>query len=309
MIHLNNRSLIPPTRRAGGVFFRIQSLAAPLAIGCSSLIGCAADSENAAPGAVTEAQQEVQPRELAKIGLQLYTLRAELGEDFEGTLRKVAELGYEEVEFDGLFGNDPLEVKALLDEIGLDPVSYHAPWGIVRTRPEEAIAEAVALGSQYLVFAWMPGDLRDRRSEWESWVGVFNNVASLCKDAGLQFAYHNHDFEFQDVEGILPYDLILNGIDRELVQMELDLYWLALGGEQPAPLFERYPGGFPLAHVKDMGVNDEMVDVGDGILDFGDTFARSADSGMKHFFVEHDDTVDPFLTAERSIAYLKELKF
>lgn len=251
------------------------------------------------------------PQQLSKIGLQLYTLRAELAQDFEGTLRQVAEYGYDEIELAGLHGWDPADVKTLLNELEMEPIASHIEYSSVLRLPDEAIAETLALGAKYLVLAYFPADLRNTLDEWRGWVDVMNDMGAKCKEAGLQFVYHNHNWEFEELDGEIPFNIILEGIDRDLVKFEMDLYWLALGGEEPEPWFERYPGGFVLSHVKDMADTEgqEMVDVGDGRLDFGSTFAQSPQSGMKHFFVEHDDTTDPFATVEKSLNYLRQLEF
>jgi sugar phosphate isomerase/epimerase len=233
-----------------------------------------------------------------------------MAEDLEGTLRRVAELGYDEVELAGLFGHDPQAVRQLLDELGLDPVASHVDWEIIREAPDRAIEETLALGSRYLVLAWMPPSERSTLERWRGWVDRLNDVARACRDRGLRFAYHNHDFEFQPLEGRLPFDLLLEGFDRDLVELEVDLYWLALAGREPGDLFDRYPGGYPLAHVKDMDRSDlSMADVGQGDLDFAATFAQADRAGLRHFFVEHDDTSDPWRTAEVSLKYLRDLTF
>lgn len=247
---------------------------------------------------------------LESIGIQLYTLRAEAREDFEGTLRRVADLGYQEVEVDKLFGNDPAALKAVLDETGLVATSNHVDWARLRVRPQECIDETKALGASYMVLAWMPGGVRDTLEEWRGWVDLLNDVGRLAKDQGVQLAYHNHDFEFQPIDGVVPYDLLLEGLDPELVELELDFYWLALGGGDPLALFERAPGRFSLSHVKDMAADDgSMANVGQGVLDFARAFADRQESGMVHFYVEHDDTSDPWATAEESLDYLRALEF
>lgn len=282
----------------------IGLLALLLATGCSNDANRALDADSSS-------EEQASPRQLEKIGLQLYTLRAELAEDFEGTLRDVAAFGYDEIELDGMHGWDPADVKTLLDELGMDPVASHIRYSTLLQKPDEAIEETLAVGSEYLVLAFLPFGQRNTLDKWRGWVDTMNSVGAKCREAGLQFVYHNHNWEFEEMDGAIPYELILNGIDRDLVKMELDLYWLALGGEQPQTWFERYPGGFVLAHVKDMADTEkrEMVDVGDGQLDFGGTFAMAPQSGMKHFFVEHDETTAPMQTIEKSFNYLRQLEF
>jgi sugar phosphate isomerase/epimerase len=231
-------------------------------------------------------------------------------QDFEGTLRSLASMGYREVEFAGLFGHDAAEVRQLLTELNLSAVGSHVDWNRIRDDSAGAIAETVALGSHYLVFPFLPDTERQTLAQWRNWVVVLNQVGASCRAAGLELAYHNHDFEFTAVEGIVPYDLLLEQLDHELVKMELDLFWLAKGGRAPAELFSAYPGAFPLTHVKDLRLSDgAMVDVGQGDLDFAGVFAQSDLAGIEHYIVEHDTPADALQTAQNSLTYLENLTF
>jgi sugar phosphate isomerase/epimerase len=249
-------------------------------------------------------------RKLERFGIQLYTLRAEMAADFEGTLRKVAAQGYDEVEFAGLFGRDPAQVQTLLAALKLDPVSSHINWDDLRRDPARQIAQTKALGARYMVIAWFPPEDRDSIADWQDRIVFFNRVGAMAKAQGIQFVYHNHDFEFTAIGGIEPYEMLLTRLDPNLVKMELDHYWLAKAGRTPQPYFKRYPGQFVLSHVKDMSrTNTDMADVGQGRLDFPAIFAQDGTSGALHHFVEHDNAADPFATAASSIAYLKSLVF
>jgi sugar phosphate isomerase/epimerase len=244
------------------------------------------------------------------LGIQLYTLRGPLQQDFEGTLRSVASMGYREVELAGLFGHDPAQVKQLLGTLGLTAVGSHVDWARIRDDSLGAMAETLALGAQYLVLPSLPATERRTLAQWQNWVLVLNQLGQACKEHGLELAYHNHDFEFTSVEGVVPYELLLEQLDHNLVQMEIDLYWLAKAGREPMALFEAHPGIFPLAHVKDMRRSDRaIVDVGQGDLDFAAVFAQSERSGMRHFIVEHDNPADPLQTARNSQSYLEQLSF
>ena len=138
---------------------------------------------------------------------------------------------------------------------------------------------------------------------------LFNKVGEKCQEAGLQFGYHNHDFEFDSLDGQIPYDLLLQGTDPKLVQMELDIYWIKKAGKDPLAYFERYRGRFALCHVKDMTEAEEMVDVGEGEIDFAEIFSKSEEAGLKHYFVEHDHPEDPLKSIKTSFKYLKQLEF
>lgn len=158
--------------------------------------------------------------------------------------------------------------------------------------------------------AWFPPEQRKTLQHWKNWVTLINRVGEMSHKKGVRFLYHNHNFEFESVEGVEPFELLLNTVDRRYVSFELDLYWLKLAGRDPEPLFVKYPKGFPLSHIKDMSKTEKaMTDVGDGRINFADIFKQSAASGMRHYFVEHDDTKKPFETLERSINYLRGLRY
>lgn len=249
-------------------------------------------------------------RHLNAIGVQLYTVRAAMQQDFEGTLQSLAAMGYTEVELAGLFGRDPAQVATLLAELGLKAIGSHVTYDRFVADPEAAIEETLALGAEYLVFPWLPESERRTIAQWQEWVSLLNRVGQASQARGVQLAYHNHDFELMAIEGVRPIDVLLDGIDRNVVKWELDLYWLAKAGGDPAELFARYPGGFPLAHVKDMRASDQaMVDVGQGDIDFAAVFAQGAQSGMEHFIVEHDEPADPLQSVQNSVTYLQALTF
>jgi sugar phosphate isomerase/epimerase len=244
------------------------------------------------------------------LGVQLYTVRAAMEQDFEGTLRGLAAMGYSEVEFAGLFERDPAQVAQLLAELNLTAVGSHVTYDRFRSEPDAVIEETLALGAHYLVFPWLPDTQRRTLEQWQGWVALLNQVGQSSQARGLKLAYHNHDFEFQAIDGVRPIDLLLDGVDRNLVKFEVDLYWVAKGGAEPGALFERYPGGFPLVHAKDLRRSDQaMVDVGQGDLDFAAVFAQAEQAGIEHVIVEHDEPADPLQSVQNSLSYLKALTY
>jgi sugar phosphate isomerase/epimerase len=274
------------------------------------LVACG-DSESS-PGTLPmgSGDSAVGERHLAAVGVQLYTVRAAMEQDFEGTLRSLAAMGYSEVEFAGLFGRDPAQVAELLAELNLSAVGSHVTWDRFRSDPDAAIEETLALGAQYLVFPWLPDAERRTLAQWQGWVTLLNQVGQAGQARGLELAYHNHDFEFVAIDGTRPIDLLLDGIDRSVVTLELDLYWLAKAGAEPSELFERYPGGFPLVHAKDMRRSDQsMADVGQGDLDFAAVFAQADRAGVAHVIVEHDEPAEPMQSVQNSLTYLKALTY
>ena len=247
---------------------------------------------------------------LDKIGLQLYTVRDQMKADFEGTLARVAEIGYKEVEFAGYFGHSPADVKAILDRHGLSAPSTHIPIG-EQDAWKAALDTAKAIGHEYIVMPWIPEEKRKTLDDWKKVADVFNHAAKMAHDAGLQFAYHNHDFEFPKIDGQVPYDVLLQSTDPKLVQLEIDLYWITKAGQDPLSYFARWPGRIPLVHVKDSAgpPDHKMVDVGQGKIDWKRIFAKKDQAGIKHAFVEHDQPPQPFEDIAVSARYLSQLEF
>ena len=244
------------------------------------------------------------------VGLQLYTVRDEMKKDVEGTIARVAASGYQEVEFAGYFDKTPAEIRAMLDHHGLTAPSTHVN-NLAPDAWRQALDAAHVIGHSYIVYPWIPVERRTGLDAYKQFAADFNRAAEQAKAAGLQFAYHNHDFEFAPVDGKLPYDVLLAETDPKLVQMEMDLYWITKGGQDPLAYFARWPGRFPMVHVKDsMGPPDnKMADVGAGTIDWKRIFAREAQAGIKHFFVEHDQPADAFASIKASCDYLKRLEF
>ena len=246
---------------------------------------------------------------LDKIGVQLYTVRTLMQEDFPGTLKAVADAGYAEVEFAGYFDHEAEEVRALLERLSLDAPAAHVPIDVLRQDLAGTIALARTIGHRYLVCPWLAPAERGSIGGYQKLAAFFNDVGKACRDAGLHFAWHNHEFEFEPIDGTVPFDVLLDETDPDLVEFELDLYWITKGGADPFAYFERYPGRFTLCHVKDMAADGEMVDVGAGQMDFASIFARADQAGLKHYFVEHDSPADPIASITASHAYLSALEF
>lgn len=247
---------------------------------------------------------------IEKIGIQLYTVRDQMKADFEGTLARIAQIGYKEVEFAGYFDRAPDDVRAILDRNGLSAPATHIMLMDIEGW-KKSIDTAKAVGHQYIVVPWIMEDKRKTLDDWKKVAAVFNQAAQMTKDAGMQFAYHNHDFEFQKVENQIPFDTLLQNTDPKLVQLEIDLYWITKGGQDPLSYFSRWPGRVPMVHVKDSaGAPDhKQTDVGQGSIDWKRIFAKRDQAGIKHFFVEHDQPPQPFEDITVSYKYLSQLQF
>jgi sugar phosphate isomerase/epimerase len=250
-------------------------------------------------------------RKLKKVGLQLYTVRDLMKADLPGTLRKVAQIGYKEVEFAGYFGRSPAQIRALLKQNGLTSPSSHIGLDILEKDSVRAFADAKAIGHQWVTMPYIPEERRKTVDDWNKIIDLLNQLGPQAKAAGLRLAYHNHDFEIRPVDGVRPLDMMLSKTDPALVDFEMDLYWVVFGGGDPLDFFNRYPKRFALVHVKDSAgpPDNKMVDVGKGTIDFPKIFAQSDKAGIKHYFVEHDQPADPIATIRNSYKYLSTVRF
>jgi sugar phosphate isomerase/epimerase len=265
------------------------------------------------------------------IGLQLFTFFNTIDGDVSGTLKKIAAVGYKEIESafskkGGYYGMKPKEFAAFLKDTGMSWKSHHvlgAPFKLppgakmptdadgkpisippMRNLQDnmQALVDEAAEGSvKFLVCANTPISTLD---EIKASTEVLNKTDEACKKAGIGFAYHNHDAEFRTVEGQIPYEIFLS---QTKMLMELDLAWATKGGKDPLELFKLHPGRFPLWHVKDLDAKREMVlPVGEGTIDYKRIFAAASTAGMQHIFVEHDMPKDALASITTSYSYLRK---
>ncbi len=251
------------------------------------------------------------------IGIQLYTVRDALKQDFEGTIAALARIGYKELEFAGLYDRKAADIRAILDHHGLRAPSGHYGIPEITDTLDQTIEIAHTLGHSYVVVPWLPEELRNA-SGYGQIAQTFNRAGEKLRAAGLTLGYHNHWFEFDPLESMadLPeeyrktgYDLLLDQTDPGVVVMELDLFWIRKGHRDPLTYFTRYPGRFHMVHVKDMAANGDMVDVGAGVIDWKAIFRQARPAGVRHYFLEHDEPKDPLAFARRSFDYLKHLRY
>ncbi len=248
-------------------------------------------------------------RRLDRIGFQLYTARELMAKDSAKTLDALAGIGYDEVEFAGYHGHSPAAVRTMLGKAGLDAPASHVPLDMMRSSPEALIEAAQVVGHDYLVLAWLAPPERQTLDQYRAHAELCNRFGEQCRDAGIRFAYHNHEFEFEALDGKLPMDVLLSEVDPELMQIELDLYWIRVAGFDAIDFFRANKGRVALCHVKDMAEGGGMTDPGSGVIDFAATFAESDLAGLEHYFVERDDSPDPMATAAAGYNYLSALEF
>jgi sugar phosphate isomerase/epimerase len=259
------------------------------------------------------------------IGLQLYTVRDAMGKDPLGTLAQVAKIGYNSVEnatytgTEKFYGMDAATYKKVLADNGLKANSGHyrlgeemekgAPvQGTILHDWQRAVDDASAIGLKYMVCAYLSSQERGDLDHYKKLADIFNKAAETCKKSGMQFCYHNHDFEFMNQDGVFPYDILLEKTDKDLVKMEVDLYWVKKAGQDPLALFQKHPGRFPLWHVKDMSkeADQSFAEVGSGVIDFKTIFQHKNQAGMKFFFVEQDKCPgSPFDSITHSYNFIK----
>lgn len=252
------------------------------------------------------------------IGLQTYTVRNDLKADFAGTLRKVAAMGYREVEVNGdWYGRPAAELRKMLDDAGLRAPSAHFNSPKDGEEWAKNMDGAHTVGLEYM--------LTTSHSEWtkslDGWKRTgdfFNGLAKRCRDAGFQFAYHNHNFEFRVYDGVVAYDELLRSTDPDLVKMEMDCFWTTFAGKDPVQYFHQHPGRFALLHIKDLKPGykpttdgfkgNPFVEVGKGTIDWKRIFGAAREGRLKHYYVEQDMWDRPPLESARiSAEYLTKL--
>jgi sugar phosphate isomerase/epimerase len=256
------------------------------------------------------------------IGLQLYTVRHQYLEDPEGTLKKVGAVGYRELDLAGFLPPHlpPATLKGYLRASNLRAVSDYL--GMPKTADDwkKSVAEARSTGASYIVTG---NTDRIDADAWKRLADLFNECGKISAAAGLQFAYHNHIREFERLGNTNGYEILLRQCDPKLVKTEMDIFWITYAGGDPLAYFRRFPGRFPLLHIKDMkkgiAVNPDefpspagpnpFAPVGQGRIDWHQVFAHVGLAGTKHIFVEQDRCDgSPFVAIRTSFEYLKHLR-
>jgi sugar phosphate isomerase/epimerase len=242
-------------------------------------------------------------------GLQLYTLRQDLPKDAKGVLKQVASFGYKQLEgFEGpkgiYWGMTNVEFKRYMDDLGMQMVSSHCNW---KQDLEKKADEAAAIGMKYLMCPSLGAqktiDLYKKAAD------DFNKAGQICKDRGIKFAYHNHDYSFKQLEGQYPQDILMQNSDKDLVDFELDMYWIVASGQDANAWFQKYPNRFKLGHVKDRG-GKETTTLGKGNIDYPSLLKTAQKGGMEYFIVEQEqyEGTTPLAAVKDNAEYMKRLK-
>ena len=281
-------------------------------LGAATLLSCS----NSTSEATTE--ETPQTMETYKKGYQLYTIREEMSSDsaIDAALKATHDMGYVQVESFGymqgtFFGQTPEQFKKTIDSASLSsPSGHYLPMQLAMnevgpldtTTIPDIIGAAEALGQKWVIIPWMSDAWRNAEG-YEHLANYLKALSAACKERGMVAAWHNHDFEFQALEdGTIPYDYLIENLKGEGVVFEMDVHWVAFAGEDPVQWFEKYPGMFPLWHVKDFAADTlTQVPVGQGVIDWERIFANAELSGMEHYYIEQD-----VCSADRALDCLKE---
>jgi sugar phosphate isomerase/epimerase len=241
------------------------------------------------------------------INLQLYTLRDDLGNDFAGTIQKVKEIGYSGVEIAGYGKHTAAEVKQILDDAGLKTVGGHVGYDQVTGNPDGVIAEFSAFGASYVIVPWIGEQYRKTLDDYKRLGETLAEAGAAYKKAGITLCYHNHAFEFEKMDGQYGFDALFSAADPELLQVEMDTFWVKKGGEDIPTYLTKYAGRVPLVHLKDMSEDGDFRPVGEGNIDYPALFAAADAAGTKHYIVEQDQcsTATPLESVRISFENLK----
>jgi sugar phosphate isomerase/epimerase len=255
-------------------------------------------------------------KKIKKFGLQLYTLRDDMPKDAKGVLKQVASFGYKKIESyegkDGMFwGMSNLDFKKYMDDLGMTIVSSHCNTSLDL---EKKAAEAAAIGMKYLIYPW-EGTTKTLE-DYKKMPDEFNKYGAICKKNGIRFAFHNHDYSFKTMNGELPQNVLMKNTDPDLVDFEMDIYWVVAAGQDPIEWLKKYPNRFKLSHVKDRSKNSgadngkNSVDLGTGSIDYSKVLKVAGKMGMEHFIVEQEfyPNGTPLEAVKTNGVYMKSLK-
>lgn len=258
------------------------------------------------------------PAPKKEIGLQLYSLRDTIKIDLKGTIEKVGKMGYTFVEAAGyadgkFYGMEPAEFKALIEANGMKLLGSHtgqnlpdsANWESTMQWWDQCIAAHKTAGILWIVQPWMGKEGYDTIPGLKKYCDYFNAVGEKCNAQGIRFGYHNHNKEFEELDGQIIYDFMLNNTDPAKVMFQIDLYWIMKGGKNSIDYFNKYPGRFEVWHVK-----DEAELGASGQMDFKSIFDNGQNSGKKYIVVEVERyNFDPVTSVQKSIDFLNKAEF
>lgn len=267
------------------------------------------------------------------VAVQVYSVRDNASKDLRGTLEAIKEMGYDGVEFAGLYGNSPAEIKKMCEEIGLVPVSAHVPYVDMLADAEGVLKQYAEIGCKYVAVPYLMPEHRPDSDQFPTVVENIGKIGKVAKELGIQLLYHNHDFEFMKLDGKYALEVLYDTIPQDLLQTELDTCWVNVGGEEPAAYVRKFTDRAPVVHLKDfygeksedmyelIGIekkaparpgNFEFRPVGSGLQDFPAILAAAEDAHAKWVVVEQDSPsmgLTPMECIKKSREYLKTLGY
>jgi sugar phosphate isomerase/epimerase len=238
----------------------------------------------------------------------MFTLREESAKDFAGTLKRVADLGFDGVELAGFNGLTAIELKGLLDELGLKTAACHVPLEQMENNLEIVIEDQKILGSKYVVVPYLMPERRSE-SDYKALTLFLDHAGEICRREGITLCYHNHDFELERLsDGRRVLEAIFDETNPDNVKAELDIYWLTKAGEKPEKWIERYQNRTPMIHLKDMTTDEEQffAELGTGGVDLEAVLQMGEQADIQWWIVEQDVSKrTPLESIEMSMNYLK----
>ena len=244
-----------------------------------------------------------------QISLQLYTVREETARDMPATLRRISEIGYPAVEFAGFGGLSAADLRDILDDLGLRTSGAHVPFDSWETNPESVITDMRTLDCAHAILPMAPPEQRRDESAVATLAGNLNRWGELCRQEGVTFSYHNHDFEFAPLGGTTMWDVLVGETDPGLVYFELDLYWVRYGGADPGALLSDLGDRIPLVHLKDMASDEQRSDlpVGEGTMPWKGLLRAADAAGVQWYVAEQDNPRDALEDVRTSLQSMREL--
>ncbi len=267
------------------------------------------------------------------VAVQIFSVRNEASADLSGTLKKIKEMGYDGVEFAGLYGLAPSEIKKMCNDIGLAPISAHVPYLNLVADPEGVLAQYVEIGCKYVAVPYLLEEYRPGHEKFEEVIENIKLIGTAAKKFGIQLLYHNHDFEFVTIDGKYALDVLYEEVSEDLLKTELDTCWVRVGGENPADYIIKYSGRAPVVHLKDyygeqsenmyelIGIERKSVSrpdgfefrpLGSGVQDIPSILEASEKAGAEWVIVEQDNPsmgLSPLECIKKSREYLKTLNY
>ncbi len=267
------------------------------------------------------------------VAVQVYSVRDDAARDLRGTLEKIKAMGYDGVEFAGLYGYAPADIKAMCYELELTPISAHVPYVDMVADPVGVLSQYAEIGCAYVAVPYLNPEHRPDSDAFPTVIENIGKIAAVAKSLGIQLLYHNHEFEFLKLDGKYALEVLYDSIPAELLQSELDTCWVNVGGEEPASYVRKFAGRAPVVHLKDffgersdnmydlIGIenktpqrpsNFEFRPVGFGMQDMPAILSAAEDAGASWVVVEQDAPsmgLTPLQSIEKSREYLRSVGY